>query len=106
MPVTDPDATLEIAGPLATCGHCGFTSALRGEFTVEDGRLVWRADESPQPGRGPDLNSCCESSPVIEFGHITAGGEELSAEDIATLRETDRQAEMRECPWRYPEAEL
>jgi hypothetical protein len=78
--------TLEIREPTATCGHCRFTTALRGEFSVEAGRLVWRADRDSQPGRGPDLNSCCESSPVIEFAHITAGDEELNAEDIAALR--------------------
>jgi hypothetical protein len=99
----DYSTTLEIDGPSATCGHCRFTSALKGKFSVEDGRLVWRADESPQPGRGPDLRSCCESSPVIRFERITAGDEELSTEDIGALRETDRQAEMRDCPWRYPE---
>ena len=34
--------SLEIEGPSATCGHCRFTSALAGTFSVEDGLLVWR----------------------------------------------------------------
>lgn len=96
----DYSRTLEIGGPGVECGHCRFTSALRGTWSVEAGRLVWRADESPQPGRGPDLNTCCESDPVIQFEHITVDGKELSAEDIAALRETARQAEFRDWPWR------
>jgi hypothetical protein len=82
---------LEIDGPLATCGHCRFTTALTGKFSVEDGLLVWRAAADPQPRRGPGLESCCESNPVIEFGHVTADGEELSAEQVAALRETQRR---------------
>jgi len=82
------DKTLEIEGPLAVCGHCRFTTALTGRFSVEDGLLVWRGAPDPQPGRGPDLSSCCESSPVVRFERVTADGEDLSAEQVAALRET------------------
>ena len=88
--MTDREMTLEIEGPLATCGHCRFTTALTGKFTVEDGLLVWRGAADPQPRRGPDLQSCCESSPVVEFEHIAVEGEELGAEQVAALRETAR----------------
>ena len=41
--------SLEIEGPSATCGHCRFTSALAGTFSVEDGLLVWRGAPDVQP---------------------------------------------------------
>ena len=82
--------TLEIDGPVATCGHCRFTTALTGRFSVEDGLLVWRAAPDPQPRRGPDLAGCCESSPVIDFEFIAVDGENLGAEQVAALRETAR----------------
>lgn len=98
MGTSDYKRTLEIEHPRAECGHCRFTAALSGKFTVEDGRLVWRGDPDVQPGRGPDLVSCCESDPVAEFEFIVAGGERLPAEDVEALRATARaavEAEMR-----------
>jgi hypothetical protein len=94
----DYSQTLEIEAPAATCGHCRFTSALSGAWSVEDGRLVWRAEADPQPRRGPDLHSCCESSPVIEFTSITAewGDREFSSEEIAALRATAEHARLHE----------
>lgn len=82
--------TLEIDNPSATCGHCRFMTTLTGEWSVEDGRLVFRAGADPQPRRGPDLESCCESDPVINFEHITCGypEQELTGEQIAALRAT------------------
>ena len=100
--MTETARNLEIDGPSASCGYCHFTSSLRGTWSVEDGRLVWRGDESPQPGRGPDLNSCCEGRECGDFAGITAEGVQLPAEDVAALRETDIRAEMRDCPWRFP----
>jgi hypothetical protein len=47
---------------------------------------VFRADPDPQGRRGPDLESCCESDPVIEFEHVTADGKELTAGQVAELR--------------------
>ena len=82
----DYGKTLEIEGPTVTCGHCRFGSALDGKFSVEDGLLVWRAAPDPQPRRGPDLDSCCESSPVVEFEHIMAGDEDLGAEDKQLIK--------------------
>lgn len=82
------DKALEIQDPLATCGHCGFTTALTGVFSVEDGLLVWRGAPDPQSRRGPDLNGCCESDLVIEFERIIADGEDLGAEQVAALRES------------------
>ena len=92
----DYGRTLEIEGPSAHCGHCRFASALKGAWSVEDGRLTWRAAADPQPRRGPDLVSCCESSPVIEFEHITADGEDLGSEDIAALRASAEYARLHE----------
>jgi hypothetical protein len=86
--LTKADKTLEIEGPSVTCGHCRFSSSLDGEFSVEDGRLTWRAAPDPQPGRGPGLFSCCESDPVVEFKHVVAGDREFSSEEIAALRVT------------------
>ncbi len=87
---------LRIDGPSATCGHCRFTSALAGTFSVEDGLLVWRGAPDVQPRRGPDLESCCESSPVVEFARILVDQPEewqpLSDEDTAALRESARAA--------------
>jgi hypothetical protein len=83
---------LEIDGPTAECGHCRFTVALTGKFSVEDGLLVWRAAPDPQPGRGPDLDSCCESDPVISFERVTVDGADLNAGQIAALRAGDSPA--------------
>lgn len=91
--MSDDRETLEIEGPTAQCGHCRFLVALDGEFSVEDGRLVWRASAEPQPRRGPDLESCCESDPVVEFTRITAGGRELTAEQVAALRQSAHDAQ-------------
>jgi hypothetical protein len=88
--------TLEIENPLASCGHCRFTSMLAGEWSVEDGRLVFRAAADPQPYRGPDLEGCCEGSECGEFSGVTADGRELAADQVAALRKTAREAVERE----------
>ena len=51
---------------------------------------------SPQPRRGPDLSSCCESSPVVEFEHIIVDDRDLSGEEIAALRATVEYARLHE----------
>jgi hypothetical protein len=89
--VTDRRKTLEIDGPTAVCGHCRFTVGLTGKFSVEDGLLVWRAAPDLQPGRGPDLDSCCESDAVVEFERITVNGKDLDAGQITALRATSSQ---------------
>jgi len=90
--VTDRDRTLDIDGPTATCGHCRFVTALAGKFSVEDGLLVWRGDADLQPRRGPDLESCCESDPVIGFERVEVDSEPLSAGQLASLRRSQRNA--------------
>jgi hypothetical protein len=94
--VKDYRETLTIENPLAVCGHCRFTTALDGEWAVEDGRLVFRAAGAPLDRRGPGLESCCESDPVVEFRHIEVDGKRLSGEDTATLRATMREAQIEE----------
>jgi hypothetical protein len=78
--------TLEIDAPTAECGHCHFTTALDGAWSVEDGRLVFRSRLNPLTRRGPGYESCCESSPVVEFRRITAGGVPLTDEQVTELR--------------------
>jgi hypothetical protein len=84
--------TLEIEGPAATCSHCRFTTALTGRFSVEDGLLVWRGGADLQPGRGPDLESCCESDPVVSFDRVEVDGEALTGEQVEALRQSAAQA--------------
>lgn len=84
--------TLEIENPLATCGGCRFTTALDGTWSVEGGRLVFRAMLNPLTRRGPSLGSCCEGRHegveygALEFKHVTADGKPLSDEDFAALK--------------------
>lgn len=83
--------TLEIDAPLATCGGCGFTSRLDGTWSVEDGRLVFRAALNPLVRRGPSLDSCCESDHdgrggTVAFRRITVDGKLLTDEQAAILR--------------------
>ena len=89
---SDYERTLEIEPPVAVCGHCRFTTALTGVFTVEDGLLVWRGAADVQPRRGPGLESCCESDPVIDFAYVEADGTRLSEQNVAALRATARAA--------------
>jgi hypothetical protein len=83
---------------MAICGGCGFATAMSGSWSVEDGRLTWRADPDPQPRRGPDLNWCGESDrcPPDGFKRVTVDNRELSAEDIGTLRATAGYARIHE----------
>jgi len=84
--------TLEIDSPLATCGGCRFTTALGGTWSVEDGRLVFRAALNPLARRGPGMGSCCEGrhegveSGVLEFRRVTVDGNALSDEEFAVLK--------------------
>jgi hypothetical protein len=91
--------TLELEGPSATCSRCRFASALKGTWSVEDGRLAWRGDADPQPGRGPDLDGCCEGSDCGDFGRITTdylGEEALTGGQVAALRATAADARLHE----------
>jgi hypothetical protein len=93
--------TLEIENPLATCGYCRFTSELSGTWSVEDGRLVFRAALNPLTRRGPSLGSCCEGSHggipgALEFKRVTAGGEALADGQFAVLKASAGSPEARE----------
>lgn len=84
--------TLGIESPLATCGSCRFTTALSGAWSVEDGRLVFRADLDPLGRRGPSMGSCCEGNHegvergALEFRYLTVDGKPLADEQFATLK--------------------
>ena len=90
--------TLEIANPLVTCGHCSFGSSLTGTWSVEGGRLVFRADANPLRGRGPDFESCGESSEIPTFRRITVGygDEPLTDEQFEELKAAARAADEAE----------
>lgn len=84
--------TLEIENPLATCGGCRFTTALDGAWSVEDGRLVFRAMLNPLTRRGPSMGTCCEGYHegvevgALEFKRVTVDDKPLTDEQFATLK--------------------
>lgn len=82
---------LEIESPLARCADCGFVNRLTGVWSVDDGRLVFRADANPLSRRGPDFHHCGESSEVAEFTRITVGDKPLRAEEVAALQAAEAQ---------------
>ena len=93
----DYSRTLEIENPSASCGHCRFMTRLTGKWSVEDGRLVFRADADPQPRRGPDLTSCCEGlSCPDEFERVTVGDRDLGGGEIAAVRASAEYARLHE----------
>ena len=92
--------TLEIDAPIAECGHCHFSTALTGKWSVEGGRLIFRAALNPLTRRGPSLTSCCESDPVVKFRRITVDGEPLTDEQVTALRANSESAEA----WREEQA--
>jgi hypothetical protein len=93
---TSRQEALVIENPLAECGHCGFGTMLHGAWSVEDGRLVFRADPNPLRSRGPDYESCGESSTVARFSRIAVDGEALTDEQVAALQATARTADEAE----------
>lgn len=85
--MSDVKAKLELEPPRFSCGHCRFSTSLTGRWSVEDGRLVFRADADPQPRRGPDLEGCCESRDVAEFTEIVTDTDQvINREELAALR--------------------
>ena len=83
------NVALELESPILTCGDCRFASRVHGQWSIEDGRLVFRADADPQPGRGPDLQCCCESWRIAHWTKIvTDTGQEFSGSELRTLRKT------------------
>jgi hypothetical protein len=93
--------TLEISNPLAECGGCRFATALDGTWSVEDGRLVFRAMLNPLTRRGPSVDSCGEgyhndSPERVEFKRVTVDGKPLTDEQFATLKASAASPEARE----------
>jgi hypothetical protein len=87
---------VEIENPLAECGHCGFTNSLTGTWSVEDGRLVFRADPNPLTRRGPNFHYCGESSETAEFTQITVDDKPLTSEDVTALQAAEQAADEAE----------
>jgi hypothetical protein len=83
-------ATLKIDEPTAKCGNCRFGNLLTGKWSVEDGRLVFRADTSPLRSRGPSLGWCGECG--AEFDLLTMGLSDtpLSTDDFDALKARER----------------
>ena len=92
MSLPDRQKTLEIENPLAACGGCRFTTALSGTWSVEDGRLVFRAMLNPLARRGPGMGTCCEGRHegvdvgALEFRRVTVDGKPLSDEQFTVLK--------------------
>lgn len=83
--------TLEIENPIAECGGCGFATALDGIWSVEGGRLVFRAMLNPLARRGPGIDGCGEgyhndSTDPVQFKRVTVDGRPLTDEDFAVLK--------------------
>lgn len=87
---------LEIDNPLAECGHCGFANRLTGTWSVEGGRLVFRADANPLTRRGPNFHYCGESSESAEFTQITVDDKPLASEDVIALQAAEQAADEAE----------
>ena len=82
------NAKLELESPAFTCGHCRFTTALAGHWTIEHSRLVFRADADPQPRRGPDLCCCGESREPASFTAIVTDTDQVFTGDVLTGLQT------------------
>jgi hypothetical protein len=88
MSLEDRQRTLYISNPIAECGHCNFGQRLQGVWFIEDGRLVFRANANALPGRGPDLDGCYESDPVVQFDFVVVDQADITQEEIHQLRAT------------------
>lgn len=69
---------LEIEGPVARCGECGFRTALDGEWKTTSGILEWKGKADPLSARGPSVDCCCESEHLgqgtVEFTQLELDG--------------------------------
>jgi hypothetical protein len=84
--VTDAEADLELDSPAFTCGDCRFTTRLSGHWSIEYGRLVFRADPDPQPGRGPTIAGCSESDHITSFARVvTETGQIINGDALESL---------------------
>jgi hypothetical protein len=89
------DYILILEPPSFTCSHCRFSSHVKGNWSVENGRLVFLAEEDPQPRRGPDLDGCCEGNDCGEFASIITEGREhqvIRGTELEVLRRTARES--------------
>lgn len=93
------DSFIDLEDPAFSCAECHFSSVVAGKWSVEDGRLVFRADADPQPRRGPDLEYCGEGyGPIANFSaiHTHWGSGRIDGEDFAALQATAREAREQE----------
>ena len=86
----------ELDSPGIVCGNCRFMSNIEGEFTEEDGRLVFRADPDPQPRRGPDLFSCGECGAKFTEIKWEWSRRKLGDDVLAAVRETAQAVRAKE----------
>lgn len=90
------EVPLLLAPPSFMCSKCHFSTSLSGRWSIEHGRLTFRADEDPQPRRGPDLGGCCEGYECGNFTKIVTeyGSEEqeFSRKELDELRRTAANA--------------
>jgi hypothetical protein len=83
------DTTLELESPMFSCGACHFGTCIAGEWSIEEGRLVFRASPDPQQRRGPDLDGCCEGYACGHFTKIVADTDQVfEGEQLEQLRST------------------
>lgn len=76
-----PKPKLELEPPTVECPYCRFKSSVSGTWSLEDGRLAFRADADPLTGRGPSLDGCREGRECGEFSGIaTTWGQEFSVD--------------------------
>jgi hypothetical protein len=96
MKETEKEVQLLLTPPSFMCSKCHFMTNLSGRWSIEHGRLMFRADEDPQPRRGPDLVSCCEGYECGDFTKIVTeyGSEkqEFSRQELDELRRTAANA--------------
>jgi len=93
----EPPVFAELDNPSIICGKCRFTSNVEGEYSVEDGRLVFRADPDPQPRRGPDFTSCGECGARFTQVRFDWGRGMFTKEDLAAIQAT--AVKVREQEW-------
>lgn len=86
-------AKLEIEAPGVECGNCNFSNYLAGEWTVEAGRLSWRADPDALRGRGPSFYSCGECGAEYDGAIFDFGRRQIDPQDFVALVASERDAQ-------------
>ena len=90
------EVILAMDAPSVSCGKCHFTAALTGEFSFEDGRLVFRAAADPQPRRGPDFSRCGECGAEFTAVSWDWGSRRLTQDDLDAIQDTLRKTREKE----------